>query len=41
MRVGVEDKFGKSGKVPALLELYGLTPAAIAAKAKTAVALKK
>ena len=41
MRVGVEDKFGKSGKVPALLELYGLTPAAIAAKAKAAVALKK
>lgn len=33
-RVGIEDKFGKSGKVPALLEEYGLTPAHIAAKAK-------
>ena len=41
LRVGVEDKFGKSGKVPALLELYGLTPAAIAAKAREAVKLKK
>ena len=40
VRVGVEDKFGKSGKVPALLEEYGLTPAAIAAKAKAAIALK-
>lgn len=41
MRVGVEDKFGRSGKVPPLLEYYGLTPAKIAAKAKAAVALKK
>ena len=41
VRVGVEDSFGKSGKVPALLELYGLTPANIAAKAKAAIALKK
>jgi len=41
IRVGVEDTFGRSGKVPALLELYGLTPANIAAKAKAAVALKK
>ena len=40
LRVGTEDKFGKSGKVPALLEAYGLTPAAIAAKAKAAIALK-
>ena len=40
LRVGTEDKFGKSGKVPALLEEYGLTPAAIAAKAKAAIALK-
>lgn len=39
--VGVEDKFGKSGKVPALLEEYGLTAANIAAKAKAAIALKK
>ena len=41
LRVGVEDKFGKSGKVPALLEEYGLTAANIAAKAKAAIALKK
>ena len=41
LRVGVEDKFGKSGKVPVLLEEYGLTAANIAAKAKAAVALKK
>ena len=41
VRVGVEDSFGKSGKVPALLEYYGLTPANIAAKAKAAIALKK
>ncbi len=41
VRVGIEDKFGRSGKVPALLEMYGLTPSNIAAKAKAAVALKK
>ncbi len=41
LRVGVEDKFGKSGKVPTLLEEYGLTAANIAAKAKAALALKK
>jgi Transketolase, C-terminal subunit len=41
VRVGVEDKFGRSGKVPPLLEYYGLTPANIAAKTKAAVALKK
>ena len=40
VRVGVEDSFGRSGKVPPLLELYGLTPANIAAKAKAAIALK-
>lgn len=40
LRVGTEDRFGKSGKVPALLEEFGLTPAAIAAKAKAAIALK-
>ena len=39
-RVGVNDTFARSGKVPALLELYGLTPAAIAARAKEAVAAK-
>lgn len=41
LRVGIEDQFGRSGKVPALLEYYGLTPANIVAKAKAAIALKK
>ena len=41
LRVGVEDSFGRSGTVPALLELYGLTPENIAAKTKVAVAMKK
>ena len=41
LRVGVEDKYGRSGKVPELLEIYGLTAANIAAKAKAAIALKK
>ncbi len=40
LRVGVEDQFGHSGKVPALLEMYGLTPEKIAEKAKAAVKLK-
>jgi len=40
LRVGVEDLFGRSGKVPPLLELYGLTAANIAAKAKAALLLK-
>ncbi len=39
-RVGVEDKFGKSGKVPPLLEEYGLTAANIAEKVKAVVAKK-
>ncbi|MBQ7160979.1 MAG: transketolase family protein [Clostridia bacterium] len=41
LRVGVKDAFGRSGKVPPLLEMYGLTAADIAAKAKAAVAMKK
>ena len=41
LRVGVEDTFGRSGTVPALLEAYGLTPENIVAKAKAAVAAKK
>ena len=41
LRVGVNDEFGHSGKVPPLLEMYGLTPANIAATAKKALALKK
>ncbi len=40
-RVGVNDMFGRSGKVPPLLEMYGLTAQNIAAKAKAAIALKK
>ncbi len=40
-RVGVLDKFGKSGKVPPLLEEYGLTAKDIVEKAKAAIALKK
>ena len=41
LRVGVEDKFGKSGQVPELLKEYGLTAENIAKKAKEAIALKK
>lgn len=41
LRVGVEDTFGRSGTVPALLEMYALTPANIVAKAKAALAQKK
>lgn len=40
-RVGVCDLFGRSGKVPALMELYGLTAAHIAEAAKQAIAQKK
>ncbi len=40
LRVGVEDKFGRSGKVPELLELYGLTAKNIAQKARHALSLK-
>ncbi len=41
LRVGTEDVFGRSGKVAPLMEMYGLTAANIAAKAKAAIALKK
>ncbi len=41
LRVGVEDRFGHSGKVPPLLQMYGLTADAIVAKAKQAISLKK
>ena len=41
MRVGVEDKFGKSGKVPPLLEEYGLTADNIVAKALKTISMKK
>ena len=41
LRVGVEDTYGRSGKVPELLEIYGLTSQNIANKARLAVSLKK
>ncbi|MBR2346847.1 MAG: transketolase family protein [Clostridia bacterium] len=41
LRVGTNDCYGHSGKVPPLLEMYGLTPENIAAKAEAAIALKK
>lgn len=41
IRVGTNDVFGRSGKVPPLLELYGLTAENIAAKAKLAISMKK
>jgi len=41
LRVGVEDVFGRSGTVPELLTLYGLTSAHIAEKARAAVKMKK
>ena len=41
LRVGVEDRFGKSGQVPELLREYGLTAENIADKARKAIALKK
>ena len=40
LRVGIEDKFGRSGKVPPLLEMYGLTVDNLVAKAKAAIAMK-
>ena len=40
VRVGVNDSYGHSGTVPALLDAYGLTPANIAANAKKAISLK-
>jgi transketolase len=40
-RVGIEDKFGKSGKPELLLEMYGLTAENIVIKSKIAMALKK
>ena len=41
IRVGMNDTYGHSGTVPALLEAYGLTPAKIAEAAKKAIAMKK
>ena len=36
-RVGVQDRFGQSGKPELLLEAYGITPQAVAAAAKSAL----
>ena len=41
LKVGVEDKFGKSGNVPDLLREYGLTAENIKEQALRAIALKK
>ncbi len=40
LRIGTKDEFGRSGKVPALLELYGLTANDIAERAKEAIVKK-
>ena len=41
MRVGIEDKFGRSGKAAELLDYYGLNAAGIAAAVRRGLALKK
>ena len=41
VKLGVNDAFGHSGKVPPLLQMYGLTPENIVAKAELAISLKK
>ena len=40
VKVGVNDEFGRSGQVPELLEIYGLTAKNIYDKAKLAVSKK-
>lgn len=40
-RVGIRDRFGRSGGVDELLQYYKLTPEEIAARAKMAIAAKK
>jgi transketolase len=40
IRVGVRDEFGRSGDAWELLELYGMSPASIAEKAKEAIQRK-
>ena len=40
LRVGVEDRYGKSGQVPELLREYGLTAENIADKAREAIKIK-
>ena len=41
VKVGVNDLYGRSGKVPELLEIYGITSKNIAESAKRAISLKK
>lgn len=41
LRVGVQDTFGRSGKVPPLLDLYGLNTETVIAKVEAAMRLKK
>ena len=41
VKLGIEDKFGRSGKVPPLMEAYGLTVENLVAKTKAAIAMKK
>ena len=41
VRVGINDQYGHSGKVPPLLQMYGLTPENIAEKAEIALSIKK
>ena len=41
VKLGIDDTYGRSGTVPALLEAYGLTPANLVLKAKQALAMKK
>ena len=41
IKVGVNDLYGRSGKVPELLEIYGITSKNIAESAKRAISLKK
>ncbi len=40
VRIGTNDVFGRSGKVPPLMEMYGLTASNIVAKAKEVIAKK-
>ncbi len=40
VKLGIEDKFGRSGKVPPLLEAYGLTVKNLVAKTKAALDMK-
>ncbi len=41
LRVGVQDTFGRSGKVPPLLELYGLNTETVVTKIEAALRLKQ